>query len=296
MLLFFFAPFRAPVSHATVEFAGQTGLACGACHVDEAGGGPLTQRGRQFLEDRQAKGLSRPLTPVQRVIRLLAGYFHMMAAVIWFGAILYVHILLKPAYAAKGLPRGELRLGWISMIVLLITGILLTVAKIPSWKAFYTTRFGILLGVKILLFMVMFISALIVTLFIGPRLRKRKGAMVENGPRDITVEELSRYDGKEGRPACIVYKGTIYNVTQSRLWKDGSHLKRHAAGQDLTELLKSAPHGEEKIVAAPVFGKLLASGLKPARPFHEKLFYFMAYMNLSLTFVIVFVISLWRWW
>jgi hypothetical protein len=26
----------------------------------------------------------------------------------WFGTILYVHILLKAAYAVKGLPKGEL--------------------------------------------------------------------------------------------------------------------------------------------------------------------------------------------
>jgi predicted heme/steroid binding protein/uncharacterized membrane protein len=297
LLFFLGASLSANVSHATVEFAGQTGLACGACHIDEAGGGPLTHRGKQFLADRQARGLSRRLTTTQHVVRLLVGYFHMMAAVIWFGAILYVHLLLKPAYAAKGLPKGELRLGWISMIILLITGILLTVAKMPSWQAFYTTRFGILLSMKIALFMVMFTSALIVTLFIGPRLRKKKGAAVaENVPRDLTPEELAHYDGKEERPACVAYKGTIYTVTLSRLWKDGSHLKKHAAGQDLTALLKTAPHGEEKVLAMPVFGKLLYSVQKPAMPFHIKLFYFMAYMNLSLTFVIVFIISLWRWW
>jgi len=28
--------------------------------------------------------------------------------VMWFGTILYVHLLLKPAYAARGLPRGVL--------------------------------------------------------------------------------------------------------------------------------------------------------------------------------------------
>ncbi len=35
---------------------------------------------------------------------------------------------------------------------------------------------------------------------------------------------------------------------------------------------------------------------KAGQPFHMKLFYFFAYMNLVLVFVITFVIALWRWW
>jgi hypothetical protein len=46
----------------------------------------------------------------------------------------------------------------------------------------------------------------------------------------------------------------------------------------------------------PVAGKLLAPADRPRRPFHMKLFYFFAYMNLILVFVITFVIALWRWW
>ena len=45
----------------------------------------------------------------------------MMAAIMWFGAIMYVHLLLKPSYASQGLPKGELRLGLISMNVVFIT-------------------------------------------------------------------------------------------------------------------------------------------------------------------------------
>ena len=46
----------------------------------------------------------------------------------------------------------------------------------------------------------------------------------------------------------------------------------------------------------PQVGMLVTSERKPEKPFYEKLFYFFAYMNLALVFVIVFVISLWRWW
>jgi hypothetical protein len=74
------------------------------------------------------KGLYRPLRPIQKVVRLIIGYLHLVAAIAWFGAIFYVHILLKLAYAAKGLPRGELILGCVGIILLTITGVLLTIS------------------------------------------------------------------------------------------------------------------------------------------------------------------------
>src|SRR5271157_832940 len=87
-------------SFATPKFAQQTGLECTECHVDPAGGRPLTERGNKYLEELQVKQHYKPLTSAQKIVRLLIGYLHMMAAITWFGAIIYVHLLLKPAYAA----------------------------------------------------------------------------------------------------------------------------------------------------------------------------------------------------
>jgi predicted heme/steroid binding protein len=282
-------------SSATSEYARQTGRQCGDCHIDVNGGGLLTDAGKKYRDELKIEGVYKPLTEVQKVVRLIVGYVHLMTAIMWFGTILYVHILLKPAYASKGLPRGELLLGWISMALISITGVFLTIARIPSWRAFYTTRFGILLSVKIALFLIMFLSAVIVTLFIGPRLRQRRNAERKTDGK-YSAEELSHFDGREGRPAYVAYNGTLYDVTGSKLWKGGSHLKKHNAGNDLTELLKTAPHGEEKVLAMPVAGTLTVTAVKASRPFHERLFYFFAYMNLAFTFLIVFVIALWRWW
>jgi predicted heme/steroid binding protein/uncharacterized membrane protein len=282
---------------ATPDYARETGLECNQCHVDKIGGGQLTGKGLDFLADMKSKRRYRPLTMTQHIVRLVIGYIHMIAAIMWFGTIMYVHILLKPAYASKGLPRGELRLGWLSMVLLLITGTLLTIARIPSWDLFFTTRFGILLGIKISLYLLMLMSAVIVTIYIGPKLRKQKTlvpAMDDNGA--CTPDGLCQFDGKDGRPAYVAYKGHIYNVTGNRMWKNGSHVTKHSAGNDLTNILKTAPHGEDKILAMPRVGTLLATNEKPTQPFHMKLFYFFAYMNLILVFVITFVIALWRWW
>jgi len=282
---------------ATPDYAKQTGFECGKCHVDVIGGGKLTGAGEQFLHDLQAKGLYRKLSATQHVIRLIVGYLHLVAAIVWFGTIMYVHILLKPAYASKGLPKGELRLGWISMIVIAVTGILLTIARMPSLESFVTTRFGILLSIKIFFFLLMLGSALIVTIYIGPKLRQKlKSPVAAVCSNDITLEQLAQFDGQEGRPAYFAYKGIVYDITNHRLWKKGTHMMKHHAGRDLTDALANAPHGEDKVMAMTQVGLVLASGVKPVVPFHERLFYYFAYMNLILVFVIIFVVSLWRWW
>jgi predicted heme/steroid binding protein/uncharacterized membrane protein len=282
---------------ATPDYARQTGYECGKCHIDIIGGGKLTPTGEAFLESIKAKGQYRQLSTTQHIVRLVVGYLHMLAAIVWFGTIMYVHILLKPAYASKGLPKGEIRLGWLSMIVLLVTGTLLTIARMPNLEAFTTTRFGILLTIKIALFLVMLSSALIVTIFIGPKMRQRlKSPVAACLSKEMTEEQLSSFDGKGGRPAYIAYKGIIYDITGSRLWKNGTHMMKHHAGTDLTDVLKLAPHDEDKVLAMPQVGMCVKSDRKPEKPLYEKVFYFFAYMNLALVFVIVFVISLWRWW
>lgn len=69
---------------------------------------------------------------------------------------------------------------------------------------------------------------------------------------------------------------------------------RHNAGEDLTEALKLAPHGLEKVVLLPEVGALVSQAGRKA-PLHERVFFFMAYMNLSIVFLVVLILALWRW-
>jgi predicted heme/steroid binding protein len=112
----------------------------------------------------------------------------------------------------------------------------------------------------------------------------------------LTIEELSYFDGKENRPAYIAYREKIYDVSSSKFWNEGSHMIKHSAGNDLTDFLGTAPHGEEKVFQMPPIGELISSKTTVQKPAHEKVFYFMAYMNLIFVFLITFVIALWRWW
>jgi predicted heme/steroid binding protein len=296
IMFFFILAFSPSASHSTPEYGEQTGFECQKCHTDPAGGNRLTKVGEDFKEDLKTKGLYRPLHPFQKVVRLIIGYLHLLTAIAWFGTIFYVHILLKPAYAAKGLPRGELIIGWLGIIILSVTGTLLTIARIPAWGMFYTTRFGILLSVKIILFMIMVTSAFIVTFVIGPKIRKKKTQPLPQNKNKLNIEELHQFDGKENKPAYLAYMGKLYDVSSSKFWKGGSHFKKHHAGDDLSDLLKTAPHGEDKVFQMPEVGELLPIGAKVEKPLHEKVFYFMAYMNLVFVFLITFVIALWRWW
>jgi len=73
--------------------------------------------------------------------------------------------------------------------------------------------------------------------------------------RKFTLEELGKFDGKEGRQAYVAYKGEVYDVTDSSQWLIGDHLG-HAAGEDLTEQMEIAPHDENVMDRMRLIGVL----------------------------------------
>ena len=58
-------------------------------------------------------------------------------------------------------------------------------------------------------------------------------------------DELKKNNGAEGVPAYVQYKDKVYDVSESKKWKNGIHMNRHKAGEDLTAAMSAAPHGEE---------------------------------------------------
>ncbi|MGK7345847.1 MAG: CopD family protein [Candidatus Nitrospinota bacterium M3_3B_026] len=281
---------------ATPEYAERTGKDCAACHVTPEGRA-LNETGLAY----QAAGYRwpgdkryEPIMPMGATARAVTGLVHFIGGFLWFGTILYVHILLRPAYAAKGLPKGEMRLGLFSMIAVGISGILLTLSRIDGADILYGTRWGILLSVKILIYTVMVTSAAMVVTLLNPRLRKGRAKAAHPKDGVFGPGTLGAFDGKGGAPAYIAFKGKVYDVTASKLWKDGEHLRKHAAGRDLTSELEGAPHGPEKLEAmekAGTYDPSLPSHLTPP----QRTFYVVAYTNLALVFVALAVIAFWRW-
>ena len=72
----------------------------------------------------------------------------------------------------------------------------------------------------------------------------------------FTAEELSQYDGQDGRKAYITVDGDIYDVTDVEYWSGGKH-NGFEAGMDLTNEIKNvSPHGLSKLKGLPKVGKL----------------------------------------
>jgi predicted heme/steroid binding protein/uncharacterized membrane protein len=83
---------------------------------------------------------------------------------------------------------------------------------------------------------------------------------------EIDKKNLAKNDGKEGKPAYVAAKGKVYDVTESKMWKNGLHMNRHHAGKELTEALGAAPHGGEVLNRFKQVGTLKADQADEARP------------------------------
>ncbi|HAR63456.1 MAG: hypothetical protein DKM50_12235 [Candidatus Margulisiibacteriota bacterium] len=55
-----------------------------------------------------------------------------------------------------------------------------------------------------------------------------------------TIEEIKRFNGKDGQAAYIVANGYVYNVSNVPEWKDGTY-RGYSAGQDVSALEKASP-------------------------------------------------------
>jgi predicted heme/steroid binding protein len=58
-----------------------------------------------------------------------------------------------------------------------------------------------------------------------------------------TRSQLALRNGQDRPEIWVAYRGLIYDVTESRLWRNGKHYA-HWSGQDLTPELADAPHTE----------------------------------------------------
>ena len=72
-------------------------------------------------------------------------------------------------------------------------------------------------------------------------------AKEEAEEKAFTLEELKEFNGKDGKRAYVAVDGVVYDVTDSKPWKDGNH-NGFEAGNDLTDAIKNeSPHGIAKL-------------------------------------------------
>ncbi len=73
---------------------------------------------------------------------------------------------------------------------------------------------------------------------------------------NYTKSQLAIRNGQDRPQIWVAYRGLIYDVTQSRLWRKGMHYE-HWAGQDLTDELHDAPHNEDVFERFEIVGVLV---------------------------------------
>jgi predicted heme/steroid binding protein len=77
-----------------------------------------------------------------------------------------------------------------------------------------------------------------------------------NQLKEYTRAELALRNGQDKPQIWIAFRGLIYEVTSSRLWRNGKHYE-HWAGQDLTDELAEAPHNENVFDKFEPIGRLI---------------------------------------
>lgn len=289
---------------ATEDYAARTGKGCIFCH-QESTGGPLKTAGFAYIRN----GYKYPIPerilnkalilqkPFQKTLRFTIGYLHLLAAVIFFGAIFYIHIFVGPRKLRGGIPKGERILGLSCMAVLAMTGLYLTWVRIDRWQQFFDNTFGLMLFIKMALFVLMVAIGITAVTLIRIRMQKEaKAGEAGLKTEKMTYANLNHFNGSRGKPAYVVYQDRIFDVTPSPKWKEGRHFGKHSAGSDLTKALKEAPHGPEVFEKVKELGSISKSMeiTSSARSAH-RIFAKMAYANLVIIFLILTCISIWRW-
>ena len=71
----------------------------------------------------------------------------------------------------------------------------------------------------------------------------------------FTLDELKTFDGLNGNLAYVAVNGIVYDVTNAKGWSNGAH-QTHLAGQDLSSVIASAPHGTSVLDKLTIIGTL----------------------------------------
>jgi hydroxylamine dehydrogenase len=307
LVVIVWAALPTPRTVATADYARQTGQPCPVCHERPEGGGPLSATGAAFVRGGdqwpipEGVGSAQAQVParIPRVIRLIVGYVHLATAVAWFGTIFYVHFIVGAKQLTSGLPKTERTVGWISIVIMTITGTVLTLYRYQETGTVFTGSFGTVFVIKLFQFGLMVLLAFISTTVLDRRMRSlgRPEAPPGYSTEGITSESLPLLDGREGHKGVVAVDGKLYDVSDSQLWSGGVHLRRHQAGQDLTAAMKGAPHGAKVLDRVPLIGTLQtapAEGPAQRWPAH-RIFVSFAHINVLLAVGILLCVAWWKW-
>ena len=112
------------------------------------------------------------------ILSTIINFLHLLATVTWIGGMLYYNIILKPSLTSiDPSQRGRLLgavmkrfifLSWVCIIILVITGLLITPSQMLLNVA---SVYGIILTLKHFVILLMIVIGLVITFSLRPKLR-----------------------------------------------------------------------------------------------------------------------------
>ena len=133
----------------------------------------------------------------------------------------YIHLFVKPSSLSTGLPRRERILGWVCIIIVGVSGIILTTFRIKSPGEIWETTFGIVWFIKVSIYLIMVLIAAIATTRINRMLRKshEQGSQSDlplfNGTDGNLASHISALEKKEFITVFKKFIGKKPNTTYS---------------------------------------------------------------------------------
>lgn len=74
--------------------------------------------------------------------------------------------------------------------------------------------------------------------------------------KEYSRAQLALHNGQDKETIYVAFQGLVYDLTASRLWRNGKHYE-HWAGQDLSPELAKAPHSKKVFEKFEVIGRLV---------------------------------------
>lgn len=148
--------------------------------------------------------------PKTMSLYVISVYLHIMAAVVWLGGMLFLALVLVPvvrrleppgvgAQAMRAVGRRFLPVAWASLAVLLVTGLVnLDYRGVSPWEAvsgaLLDTEFGVVLAIKLGVFLAILLLSAVHDFVAGPRaLRRMQAVGLEQGAgRPAPSTEMAR--------------------------------------------------------------------------------------------------------
>ncbi len=298
-IIFSFTCLLPGTATARPQFAQFTGNPCSACHISPQGGGPLKPEGEEFKG--KLRDLDIPMDPNlristgQRLMHFVLYLIHIPFGVAWAGLFLYTFV---PAWRRRSLvifPKSYIRQIMYGAIVVVVTGPMMVVMKMKMVPGLFTTRFGLLLLVKIAAALALLTATLAllwyITAVLAGRYKRLARSLDAAAGIELSPDDLRLFTGREKRRALVAVDGRVYDVTGRNLWRGGIHPGGHNAGQDLTDAFGGAPHGKEVFERVEPVGTVIP----PDSRARKGPMSWAVVVGVVACVVILTVVALWRW-